>query len=51
MEGSVPEHSLRRVQVAALMLADGDRTKLREEIELACIDYRDVLAGAFYPGA
>jgi hypothetical protein len=37
-----------RVQLAALMQCRGNLERLRQLIELAAIDYRDVLAGAEY---
>jgi len=46
---AVPEHSVRRVQVAALMLSCGDWSALEHQADEATIDYRDVLAPAFYP--
>lgn len=49
IETAVAEHSARRVQVAALMLARGDRSELERQVDVAAIDYRDVLAPAFYP--
>jgi hypothetical protein len=39
-----------RVRLAALKLADGDLKKLRNVIDSAKCDYRDVLSGAEYPG-
>jgi hypothetical protein len=44
-KGNEPE----RVQLAILKLSEGDPDKLRQNVELAKIDYRDVLAGAEYP--
>lgn len=41
---------IHRVRVAALKLAAGSIERLRYEIEGAKCDYRDVLAGAEYPG-
>lgn len=38
-----------RVQLAALKLADGCRDRLRQEIEAAKSDFRDVLLSAEYP--
>jgi len=38
-----------RVRLAVLKLADGDMTRLEREVEVACRDYRDVLAPAEYP--
>ena len=38
-----------RVQLAALKLANGDFDALREHVDVACSDYRDVLAAAEYP--
>lgn len=38
-----------RVRLAALKLAGGDLVRLRDQIELACRDYRDVLISAEYP--
>lgn len=49
IETAVPEHSARRVQVAALMLAQGDISTLEYYAAMAATDYRDVLAPAFYP--
>jgi hypothetical protein len=42
-------NEVERVQLAILKLSDGDPDKLIYNIELAEIDYRDVLAGAEYP--
>jgi hypothetical protein len=41
-----PSRERDRVQLAVLLLADGDVHKLREELELAAIDWRDVLMAA-----
>jgi len=41
---------LHRVRVATLKLAAGNLKRLRQEIEGAKCDYRDVLAAAEYPG-
>lgn len=49
LEDAVPGHSVHRVQVAALMLAGGDWHQLESAVEVAKMDYRDVLAPAFYP--
>jgi len=38
-----------RVRLAALKLAGGDLDRLRQQIEAAKYDYRDVLASAEYP--
>ena len=38
-----------RVRLAILKLAAGDATKVVAHMQLACTDYRDVLAGAEYP--
>jgi hypothetical protein len=38
-----------RVQLAVLKLSDGNPDKLRQNIQAAKIDYRDVLAWAEYP--
>lgn len=38
-----------RVRLAVLKLAAGSVTQLRSHIEIAKIDYRDVLAAAEYP--
>lgn len=38
-----------RVRLAALKLADGSLVQLRKYVELACLDYRDVLISAEYP--
>src|SRR5687768_4581170 len=38
-----------RVRLAALKLAAGSLTALRSHVEIAQIDYRDVLAAAEYP--
>ena len=38
-----------RLQLGVLKLSEGDADKLKENIELARIDYRDVLAYAEYP--
>jgi hypothetical protein len=38
-----------RVHLAILKLSDGDFEKLRMNLEIACDDYRDVLAMAEYP--
>ncbi len=46
-DGRYPEHD--RVRLAALKLAAGDIGRLREAIEAAKRDYRDVLALAEYP--
>jgi hypothetical protein len=40
-----------RVQLAALKLAGGDLAALRRHVDVAKIDYRDVLAAAEYPAA
>ena len=40
-----------RVQLGVLKLSGGEAEKLKEYIELARIDYRDVLAYAEYPEA
>lgn len=37
-----------RVQMACLKLADGDLGELERAVEIACGDYRDVLAAAEY---
>jgi len=39
---------IERVRIAALYNSDGDLGKLRAQIELANIDYRDVIASAEY---
>ena len=39
-----------RVRLAALKLAAGNVARLRDQIESAKYDYRDVLAAAEYPG-
>ncbi|MDQ3063971.1 MAG: hypothetical protein M3R14_14090 [Acidobacteriota bacterium] len=38
-----------RVQIAVLKLSDGDLEKLRENVDAAKNDYRDILAFAEYP--
>jgi hypothetical protein len=38
-----------RVQLAILKLSEGDPKKLRSNVAVALIDYRDVLAWAEYP--
>jgi len=38
-----------RLQLAVLKMSEGDPQKLKQNIELARIDYRDVLAYAEYP--
>ena len=38
-----------RVQLAILKLADGDFAALQQHTDVACTDYRDVLAAAEYP--
>lgn len=38
-----------RVQLAVLKLANGDLEALRQHTDIACSDYRDVLAAAEYP--
>ena len=38
-----------RVQLAILKLAQGDIGALRQHTDIACSDYRDVLAAAEYP--
>jgi len=38
-----------RVQLAILKLANGDLEALRKHTDIACSDYRDVLAAAEYP--
>lgn len=38
-----------RVRLAILKLSDGDLLKLDKMVDLACQDYRDVLAMAEYP--
>jgi hypothetical protein len=40
-----------RVRIAALYSSDGSFDKLRAQMELANIDYRDVIAGAEYRSA
>lgn len=48
--GTQPWHrEPERVQIAALKLADGDLDKLRNAIDRAKQDYREVLAPAEYP--
>jgi hypothetical protein len=47
MEGRAPE----RVQLAALKLSAGNLAELREHIESAKRDFRDVLLAAEYPAA
>lgn len=42
------EYEKERVQLAILRLSEGDTAKLREYINLAKIDYRDVLMSAEY---
>lgn len=42
------ERETQRVQVAVLKLSDGNLEKLRENIEAAKDDYRDILASAEY---
>jgi len=37
-----------RVQLGILILSKGDLQKLRANIDLACLDYRDVLMAAYY---
>ena len=37
-----------RVQIGILILSEGDLQKLRTNIDLACLDYRDVLMAAYY---
>jgi hypothetical protein len=37
-----------RVQIGILILSEGDLKKLRANIDLACLDYRDVLMAAYY---
>lgn len=50
--GGEPWHREReRVQLAALMQSGGDLDRLRQLVELAREDYRDVLVGAEYPEA
>jgi hypothetical protein len=39
-----------RVQLAILKLSGGDVNRLRELVKKACIDFRDVVAPAEYPG-
>lgn len=39
-----------RVQLACLKLAAGDLRSLQQQVEVANLDYRDVLAGAEFPG-
>jgi hypothetical protein len=39
-----------RVRLAILKLANGDLQKLRQQLNVAKCDYRDVLAPAEYPG-
>ena len=43
------QHSISRVRLAVLKIADGDLQALRREIDVAKRDYRDVLAYAEYP--
>ncbi len=43
------EHDPSRVQLAVLKLAKGSRESLKDYLDLATQDYRDVLAGAEYP--
>lgn len=43
-------HGKERVQLAVLKLAAGSREMLRQELENAKCDYRDVLSPAEYPG-
>jgi hypothetical protein len=43
------EHEVHRVRLVVLKLAAGDLTVLRQEIDLAKHDFRDVLAYAEYP--
>ncbi len=40
-----------RVQVACLLAAEGDEERLWQFVDLAHVDYRDVLVAAFYPDA
>ena len=43
------QHSISRVRLAVLKIADGDLQALGREINVAKRDYRDVLAYAEYP--
>ena len=40
---------LARVQLAVLKLSEGRRDQIADLVEMASIDYRDVLVGAEYP--
>src|SRR5437762_11191313 len=40
------EHELERIRFAALKVSDGDLTKLRQAVELAQLDFRDLLMHA-----
>jgi hypothetical protein len=44
------EQEPERVRMGALKLSGGDRAALEHYIEVAKLDFRDVLAGAEYPG-
>ena len=41
-----PEQDVERVRFAALKLSDGDLSKLRGAVELAQLDFRDLLMSA-----
>jgi hypothetical protein len=40
------EHDVERIRFAALKMSDGDLTKLRRAVELAQLDFRDLLVNA-----